>query len=266
MKKIIIFCFALLFSVFFTQAQTDENDIFVINQEDTTIYQKAYHVYDTGNVVKQFFNQESLTDFREDSRYQYEKGEVKENDTAGLSWWDKLIYKVFRWIAKTLYQFYQLFTNESGEFTIVFYLVMFVLFAGVMFFFIRILQGKFLRKGKGQNTDLAYETLVEDIHEMDFDILLKEAIEQKIYRRAVRILFLKSLKELTDKKIILWEENKTNRDYFYEIKSTKIQAHFDSISNVFNYVWYGEIELTNEKFNQIQSDFLTFSKEIQQVK
>lgn len=265
MKKIIIFCFSLFFSVFFVQAQVDENDVFVIEKEDTTVYNKAYHVYDTSNVEKQSFSQESLTEFREDSRYQYEQGEVKESD-AGLSWWDKLVYKVVRWIAKALYEFYQLFTNEAGEFTIIFYLVMFVLFAAIMFFFVRILQGKILRKGKGKNTDLAYETLVEDIHEMDFDVLLKEAIEQKMYRRAVRILFLKSLKELTDKKIILWEENKTNRDYFYEIKSLKIQNHFDSISNVFDYVWYGEIELTAEKFNQIQFEFSTFSKEIQQTK
>lgn len=265
MKKIIIFCFSLLFSVFFVQAQIGGNDVLVIDKEDTTFYQEAYHVYDTSNVEKQSFNQESLTDFRENSRYQYEKGEIKEND-AGLSWWDKLVYKVIGWIGKALYNFYQLFTNEAGEFTIVFYLVMIVLFGGVMFFFVRILQGKFLRKGKGEKTNLEYETLVEDIHEMDFDILLKQAIEQKMYRRAVRILFLKSLKELTDKKIILWEENKTNRDYFYEIKSRKIQHHFDSMSNVFDYVWYGEIELTTEKFNQIQIEFSTFSKEIQQIK
>ena len=51
-------------------------------------------------------------------------------------------------------------------------------------------------------------------------------VERKDYKLAVRYLFLKSLKLLSEKEIIELRNNKTNHQYLSEIKNSKFQKHF----------------------------------------
>lgn len=271
MKKIFIFLSILLglntiiYALPIDSIIDNTQNVLLIQDDDTIVQKDSYYLYDTAFVEKRSFDQDKLTKYRTDSRYEYELREIKEDDEQ-FSWWDKLKYRIARWIIEFLSSFYSTFTTEDGSLSIIFYLAAIVLVSLIAFFLLRTIQGKILRKGKGKKSELEYETFTEDIHEMDFDTLLEEAIKSQLYRRAVRILFLKSLKELTDKQFIQWEENKTNRDYVYEIKSQKLRDNFENISNVFEYVWYGEVELNTENFTQVQQEFRTFSKQIQQKK
>jgi len=51
----------------------------------------------------------------------------------------------------------------------------------------------------------------ENIHELNFDKLISEALAQQHYREGIRLLFLKSLKLLTDRQFIHWQAGKTNQ-------------------------------------------------------
>lgn len=98
----------------------------------------------------------------------------------------------------------------------------------------------------------------ENIHEIAFESELQKAINRKEYKLATKLLYLESLKLLSDKKIIAWMENKTNRQYEYEIPAGTLRHRFMAITSVFEMVCYGERKLDDEKFTQVHNLFNSF--------
>jgi len=113
---------------------------------------------------------------------------------------------------------------------------------------------------------LQYEAIEENIHEMNFNQLIQGAIDQQMYRKAVRLYYLKTLKALSDKEIIQWQINKTNGDYRAEIQSTKYAQSFEEITFLFDYVWYGEFAINETVFKNTQDKFQTFIQQISKGK
>lgn len=94
--------------------------------------------------------------------------------------------------------------------------------------------------GKGAVVEQEYTVEEENIHDIDFDKDIRDAEKEGDYRRAIRLLFLKTLKSLTDAELIYWDPNKTNHQYLYELKGTSIYSQFVKCTYVFDVVWYGE--------------------------
>ena len=63
------------------------------------------------------------------------------------------------------------------------------------------------------------------------------------YRLALRWCFLKSLQWLNKQDKITWQPAKTNIDYQQELNDKTLKDGFTGLSNVFEYVWYGDIIL-----------------------
>src|SRR5690606_38638086 len=87
-------------------------------------------------------------------------------------------------------------------------LILFVLFAAALVYaIIRLLKFNTLRIFYGEKDKKPLEHAIEeeDIHEMDFDTLMKEATAAGNYRLAVRLLYLWALKLLTDANHVNWE-------------------------------------------------------------
>ncbi len=108
----------------------------------------------------------------------------------------------------------------------------------------------YFRRGK-----LEFHALEENIHEMDFEKLLREALERNDYRRAIRLLFLHALKLLADRHMIDWKPGKTNHDYARELKSQELSPGFNRLSYYFDYVWYGNFKATDAMFSRAQETF-----------
>lgn len=124
---------------------------------------------------------------------------------------------------------------------------------------------KLFKKPKPKQPRLQYENVEENIHEMDFNSLIQQAIEQKLYRKAVRLYYLRILKTMTDKEIIEWQINKTNRDYRYELEKTGHSAGFEEITFLFDYIWYGEFPIDEPVFKETQDKFQNFISQIQRA-
>ena len=99
-----------------------------------------------------------------------------------------------------------------------------------------------------------------NIHELNFDQLIAEAIEKRYFRRAVRLFYLKSLKSMTDKNLIDWRPYKTNYDYQLELNKTPLEEPFSELTYLFNHVWYGNFELNEELFGDAKRQFLEFER------
>jgi hypothetical protein len=95
----------------------------------------------------------------------------------------------------------------------------------------------------------------ENIHEIDFDKDIRDAEKDGDYRRAIRLLFLKVLKNLSDAELIYWDPNKTNHQYLYELKGTNIYSPFVQCVNIFDRVWYGEWEIDQTYYSANKDQF-----------
>lgn len=116
----------------------------------------------------------------------------------------------------------------------------------------------FIFSKKTQSVALNYETLTENIHEIDFDQQINGAIDQRNYRLAVRLLYLQTLKHLSNRNLIDWKPNKTNRSYVYELAQSPLKPDFEHLTTQFEYIWYGDFPITEERFKPLQESFERF--------
>ena len=192
-----------------------------------------------------------MTVLRKSKDYQYTIQESQVIDT----WWKRLLRRFFNW-------FNSLFTGvgnptfwKTAAYVFIASVVVYVTLKlmGVDF------SGLYRRKN---NNEIPYETLGENIHAIDFADSIAEAIAQKDYRLAVRLYYLKALKELTDREMIDWRINKTNRSYVYELNSPTLRPDFERITLQFEYAWYGDFPVDETQFLNIKNQFLTFSDSV----
>lgn len=113
--------------------------------------------------------------------------------------------------------------------------------------------------GQARNLGLDYTTLDEDIHAINFADRIDEAVAGRNYRLAVRLLYLQTLKRLTDTGLIRWQPNKTNRQYAYELTGNPARLGFEQLTTHFEYVWYGDFPVDETRFNSIRQAFTQFN-------
>lgn len=109
--------------------------------------------------------------------------------------------------------------------------------------------------GKINSNEIKMIENEEDISQINFDELITAAIERKDYKLAVRYLFLKSLKLLSEKELIELRNNKTNHQYLSEIKNNRISNAFQIATSRFEWIWYGDFPVDESVMKTSQNDF-----------
>lgn len=115
---------------------------------------------------------------------------------------------------------------------------------------------------RSSSSKMQMQVLEEDINEIDFIKMISDAVNSSNYRYAIRLYYLKNLKELNDKGLIIWKSNKTNQDYLQELSGKNIHNNFASITRLFNWIWYGDFPLSEQDFSEMKSEFVQFSSQI----
>lgn len=179
--------------------------------------------------------------------YQYER-----KSPAGKNPWER--FK--EWLIN---QLDKIFNSKGGEISLE--ILKYVLIVAAIVAIVLILLKNNLRSlfyGKSATTNIEFAELEEDIHAIDFNNLISKAIQEKDYRRAVRLHFLKLLKELTDKNLIAWKIDKTNKDYYIELSNTSYSRQFKELTFLYEYIWYGSFELNEDDYNTTINKFQAF--------
>ena len=83
------------------------------------------------------------------------------------------------------------------------------------------------------------ELATEDIFAINYQKEIDKAAQQGNYRLAVRLLFLRILKNLSQKNIIRYTQDKTNLDYLVQLHATRYYSDFFRITRNYEYSWYG---------------------------
>lgn len=95
----------------------------------------------------------------------------------------------------------------------------------------------------------------EDLNVDELQLKIKEAIGAGKFRMAIRYSYLFTLRRLDEKQWIRLDAKSTNHDYVRQMKDRDPHGTFAYLTNVYDYVWYGEFELTEEQFNLVYKDF-----------
>lgn len=100
------------------------------------------------------------------------------------------------------------------------------------------------------------------IKETDYQKKIQQAINKKQYRKAVRYLYLMVLQALSNKKEIVWNEDKTNEEYYHEIKDGNLKQSFLYLSYIYDYIWYGDFTINRDEFEKANRLFQQFYQQI----
>jgi hypothetical protein len=211
--------------------------------------QKQFKV-DSMLVEKRLFNGNDIRQLKTDKAFQYDR-----YVEPPKSLWDRF----WGWF---WYQVDQLLSTKGGRTTM--WTVFIILGVAVLTYFVLKVMGmnKSSFFGRRNFNDLNYTISSEDIHGISFDQAIEEAITSSNFRLAIRLLYLQSLKKLSDSNYITWQLNKTNTDYLQETSQRKWHPVFSSLTYNFEYTWYGESQVDREKFISVQQQFIQFNKQL----
>src|SRR5262249_49495165 len=83
----------------------------------------------------------------------------------------------------------------------------------------------------------------EDPIDEDLDGKLRQAIQEKDYRAAVRYLYLGTLRLLREKEWIQYHIESTNQEYVRQLSNLPQGSPFRWLTGAYEKVWYGEFPL-----------------------
>ncbi len=120
-----------------------------------------------------------------------------------------------------------------------------VLVGIVVWYVWRFHPGLFMR----QRDEQTYENLEDTIYGIDFDAIISQALGREDYREAIRMVYLRTLKALSDSQQIDWQPFKTPSQYVRELSDS---AAFRMLTAHFLRVRYGNFAATRQLYDEVE--------------
>lgn len=98
------------------------------------------------------------------------------------------------------------------------------------------------------------EEMPEDLFKISYQRELERAIAAGNYRLGVRLLYLRLLKQLSDKGKIRYRQESTNADYLAQLYGTPLYSDFFRVTRHYEYSWYGQFPVTEPIFHTIRNE------------
>jgi len=102
----------------------------------------------------------------------------------------------------------------------------------------------------------------DDIFEISYSKEINKAISAGNHRLAVRLMFLQLLKNLSERNIIDYTQDRTNFDYLLQLHQSSYYKDFFRLTRNYEFAWYGQFDINKEAFSSIKSDFETFNRRL----
>lgn len=198
------------------------------------------------------FSAEKLQELQEDGSLTYEIATAEDN------WWSRLK----RWFIIKLSEMFS-GASRAGVLDWIVYIICIGAGVFLIFRFMDIDLTALVQRRAARLAVGVHEGISENIHALDYEQELQIAVQQKEFKRAVRLLYLASLKRLSDKGLVRWEPGKTNRQYQRELRSADRGKHFASLGYFFEYAWYGDFPVNEQLYQQVEQEYQQFCKQVE---
>ncbi len=224
----------LLFFVFCSSLE------YLISQiADPAVPSKEFSVQDyraSTEVTLRSVDTDKIVKYKNDPDFQYDRALIYE-----MTIWERIT----EWIKNLLRTL--LFTEKYSDIAdIILYAVMGITLITIIFFIYRTEVRNIF--SKDVNNPISYLEITENIHNMDFDELIAKQLNERNYRFALRLTYLKLLKVLDSIGYIKWRDYKTNHEMINQIKSKELNAALRIITFEFETVWYGGFDVDEDNY------------------
>ena len=214
---------------------------------------------DSSQVIQKKFDQKVLESFKTQDDFNYSIAPNEAN----------VFERIWAWLGRVVKRILSFIFDDIGPAVGVLAAIVKAIpwiVLGLLLFFIL----KFFLKLNTRNATDVLETIPsiqltndeELINNMQLNELIAQAIQVKDYRLAVRFHYLLILQKLTDKELIVWQQEKTNEDFIREVAKLKIASDFIEITQLYDFVWYGNFEINEPEFLKATTLFNTLKNKI----
>ena len=200
---------------------------------------------DTTTIVKKQFDSSSIDRYKNDSAFNYEVVDsgpsLYEQVTA---WFNRLFRKILSWFfddIETPMGFLMVFLKALP------YIIGVLVLYLIINFFLKV-NSRNLISGKTNKEIVQIEDEEALLQSKDLPNLIALAISEENYRLATRYQYVLLLQQLSNKELIVWEQQKTNEDYIKEVKTKNIHTEFEEITRFYDFVWYGNFEINQQEY------------------
>ncbi len=204
-----------------------------------------------GATEQRGFDEDQLNELRKEHIYDREPPKDLGFLKALQHWFNKLLGRMFSTTSSVLSNFWNV-------------LLILGIGAAVLVIILNLLQVNITALFSDAKTkpNVVYKEIAEDIRAIDLFKLLEEAIENKDHRSAIRYYYLIILKQLDERKLIKWQQDKTNAQYLRELKDGLVKDKFSKATYIFDNVWYGDVSLMEEKYRLLEITMRSLKNEL----
>ncbi|MDR1222827.1 MAG: DUF4129 domain-containing protein [Tannerella sp.] len=186
------------------------------------------------------YDAQKIADYQADSHFDYNS----QLNMTEYTWFEMLS----RWFNRLLNFIFSGRFEEKYTTPVMIALFLIALFI-ILFFLYRKRPELFMRSKK--TPPLAYAVEEENIHEIDFGKEISTALDSGNYRLAIRLIYLHTLRILSDNKLIDWQIHKTPTEYLYEIKNRDVKPPFRELTRHFLQIRYGNYRASIELYETV---------------
>lgn len=156
---------------------------------------------------------------------------------------------VMEWIGEQIEQFMiTIFGSNfySDNASTIWIIVAVVTFLAIGFFLLKRHPELFVRSGKGKQVE--YDVTDDNIYGVDFDKEIEKAMKRNDFREVLRLVYLQTLRLLSDNHLLDWQPFKTPTQYTLEWRN----ADFQLMTHLFIRVRYGKFEASQNMVAQMR--------------
>lgn len=216
---------------------------------------ESYSQIDSLKMEFQSYDSQLIERLKSDKSFDYN---YSNNESSWFQYVSNMLSDLYNW-------FLSLFNLTNSESSFLINLLLILAILAVTFLVYKLTNSQYFsffnKKNLSSSARISKE---EDLDSINFDEEIEAARKSNDYRTAIRLLYLKSLKFLSDKNLIQIKIYKTNFDYINDLNGSSIQSEFKRLSISFNQIWYGQFEADKEEFQKNETLFESINAKIEE--
>ncbi len=219
-------------------------------------------VLDSTQIIVKHFDLKHLQKYKDSSEFNYDVIKKKSN----------FLIRIYNWLGRLVKKFLARLFGEREAVGIILFILKLLPYA-VLVATLFILTKLFIKLHRDNLTHGSIATkgtvkVLDDeslLQTQDLDSWLNKAIAEGNYRLAIRFEYLKILQQLSFYKLIDWQVQKTNLDYYNELKNKQLKPIFKESTQLYDCVWYGNFNVDKSHYSSLKTILDKFLNTLNQL-
>ncbi len=232
------------------------NNFSTVIQDSAIVAQELR--YDHETIIHSPLDQSTIESYQNDDEFNYKEVLPEDNWWTRFKAWLNNVWRSFlRWIFGS--------APAQGFWADIINIIPYLLGIGLLVLMIWLfnkMDGGQLLFEKSIPPQVALAGDEELLQREDIQELINNALANKNHRLAVRFYYLLALQKLSTKQLINWQVQKTNHDYIFELSNQNLRQQFRRVTNLYDYIWYGNFEVDEAAFAKAETAFKTLNSQL----